>query len=583
MTTGPSRHPSNWRLWHPNQGILFQQPSYPTLDFARFSTEASAPESRHDDAPGASLPTEPAMTEPSEEEIEHFARVDAPTREEMENSTTTPAKEDSTDAPADPDPFKDARLINTKGPAAIITPPFTPLEFTMPEEQFRRARLARVGSEASFWSHKLYRGPKAPTQEKDQPERYLGVTVTYCTNPEKAEEALALLEGEKCLGLDLEWVPYAGKYTGVRKNVSLVQLASPSRVVLLHLARYPVNKDGKQFVTPTLQRILEDPTVSKIGVWIKGDCQRLEKYLGIKVRGMFELSHLFNQVTHLANGAPELVNKKLVSLARQVLEVTGLPLSKDTRVRASDWSLPLNYAQRGYSANDAYAGVQLYAMLNHKRQELDPVPDLPFHAELDRPIPLPPGMEPPISDVEKEVSSDGAAIETDGSLEDIVLEYPDDDGVVSGQGVDANAMDAEASMDAPAKPAVKEPKARKRGPVDPDDPRIVAAEALQEEFASARKASGGEPKVKHAELRAYFLWHNNEGLSLDEMHRMLRIKRSTAASYILHAVVIEELPYDKVRLKAQVLRHANPITLRNYSGILRLMENGLLSPSTSSG
>jgi hypothetical protein len=40
------------------------------------------------------------------------------------------------------------------------------------------------------------------------------------------------------------------------------------------------------------------------------------------------------------------------------------------------------------SSSDAYAAVQLYAVLNHQRQKLDPVPDIPHHAELNIPIPV---------------------------------------------------------------------------------------------------------------------------------------------------------------------------------------------------
>lgn len=548
MTAAPSKHPSNWKLWHPNHGILFQQPFYPNLDFARFSTEASAAETRHE-APGVSMSMRPATAQQSEE-TEHFARVDAPTQDETKNPTTTTAGENSRDAPADAD-LSEAGLDNVEEPI-IDVPPFTPLEFTIPEEVFRNAKAANTGSTGSFWSHDLYRGPKGTEQWGEAARR---VQVRYCKNPKTAEEALQHLLGEQCLGLDLEWVPHAHKNAGVRRNVSLVQLASPSRVVLLHLALYP--RADEQFATPTLRKILEDPAVSKTGVAIKGDCARLEKYLGIKVQGMFELSHLFNQVTHLAKGKPELVNKKMVSLARQVYETTGLPLSKDQNVRSSNWSRPLNVKQVAYSASDAYAGVQIYAMLNHKRQELDPVPDLPFHAELDRPIPLPPGLQVPILDVEKAVS-DGAETEADGKLEPTVWVFEDVGAAINHQSVDPNTTIAEDVMVSPPEPAPKQ-KAKapttklSRGPVNPTDPRIVAAETSQSQFISTRK--GGKPKAQAAKLRAYFLWYANEDLNPEGMSQMLRIQPRTVVTYILDAVIQERLPYDKFRLQAEVVGH----------------------------
>jgi exonuclease 3'-5' domain-containing protein 2 len=40
------------------------------------------------------------------------------------------------------------------------------------------------------------------------------------------------------------------------------------------------------------------------------------------------------------------------------------------------------------SSSDAYAAVQLYAVLNHERENLDDVPPVPYHAELNLPIPV---------------------------------------------------------------------------------------------------------------------------------------------------------------------------------------------------
>lgn len=40
------------------------------------------------------------------------------------------------------------------------------------------------------------------------------------------------------------------------------------------------------------------------------------------------------------------------------------------------------------SAGDAYAAIQLYHVLDEKRQELRPVPPRPHHAELKLPIPV---------------------------------------------------------------------------------------------------------------------------------------------------------------------------------------------------
>lgn len=522
---------------------------------------------------GPSLPLRPAKMSIAEAPHYEEQLESEPTQNGMR--TTAPSNsEEYTELDAAEKRLAEAELDASEEPA-IDAPPFTPLEYTISEEAFREARATPHGRAGSFWSHTLYRGPEDPEQSEEAERK---VKVHYCRNARTAEDALQYLLGEECLGLDLEWSPHARKGSGPRKNVSLVQLASPSRVLLLHIALYP---KSDQFMTPTLRKILEDPAVTKTGVWIKGDCARLETFLGVQVRGMFELSHLFNQVTHLANGTPELINKKLVALAKQVQHTTGLPLYKDNRVRASDWSRVLSLQQVEYSASDAYAGVQLYAMLNHKRQKLDPVPDLPFHAELDRPIPLPPGLEIPV--LAEPNTGDNTAVEAlveaNGNLENNVL--VDDETVRievedNAQFAVVNDTAAESEVDASAVPGFKQ-KAKTRtkdtpsatrGPIDPMDPRIIAAKTWHSELQSMQ--TDVKPKTQFAKMRAYFLWHNYEDLNPEAISRMLQIQSRTVATYILDAVIQEKLPYDRFRMKLEIVNRLDARILQwRYTSVWR--------------
>lgn len=215
-------------------------------------------------------------------------------------------------------------------------PPFTPLEFKIPSEAFRDASLAKPGTPESFWSYTLYRGP----QESEDTENK--VKVHYCKSLLTTERVCQYFLDEKVIGFDLEWAADANKAQGPRRNVSLVQIASPSRIALFHLALYP-KKDN--LVAPTLQKIMEEPNITKTGVFIKGDATRLRNFLGVESRGLFELSHLYKLVTYSSSGEVALVNKKLVSLAQQVQDVLHLPMFKGQDVRASDWSLPLKMDQ----------------------------------------------------------------------------------------------------------------------------------------------------------------------------------------------------------------------------------------------
>ncbi|KAF3770894.1 ribonuclease H-like protein [Cryphonectria parasitica EP155] len=425
--------------------------------------------------------------------------------------------------------------------------PFTPLDYKMSDEVFQAARQAAEGTDESFWSYSFYRGPNREDGVKGK------VRVHYCKNAHVAERALQYLVGEKFVGLDLEWVALASKSSGARRNVSLVQLASQSRVVLLHLAVYPA-KD--ELATPTLRKIIEDPNVTKLGVWIKGDCTRLKKYLSINARGIFELSHLFKQVKY-STSRPALVNKKLVSLATQCKEVFGLPMRKDQNVRTSDWSQPLDMGQIGYSASDAYAAIHLFAMLNHQREKLDPVPALPFHLELDKPIPLPPGVE---------MSSSEESDLDEGITDEALLEA--EDSVTSNTNTKKAATKSRATTATKAMPAPELPK----------DPKVEAAEICVAEHKEAR---GGKIRVTPAALKAYFIWHANKGLNCEDVARMLRdppLQTSTVASYILSSVQSEKLPYDNERMKTEVAGHMHDSVIRSrFFGIWKAIHYGVAS------
>ena len=144
---------------------------------------------------------------------------------------------------------------------------------------------------------------------------------------------------------------------------------------------------------------MEDPGVSKLGVAIKADCTRLRKQLGINTQGLFELSHLYKLVKFSESKDTHLINKSLVSLAKQVQEHLHLPLFKG-EVRGSDWSQSLSWEQIIYAASDPYAAVQLYYVLDAKRKRLQPTPPLPWHAELDLPIRVAEGIEIPTDEEE---------------------------------------------------------------------------------------------------------------------------------------------------------------------------------------
>ena len=183
-----------------------------------------------------------------------------------------------------------------------------------------------------YWSYNLYAGPN---NEK--------VKVHYCKNKVDTERVAQMFKDENVIGFDIEWKANAQAKDGVKKNVSLIQIASEERVALFHVARFWEHESLDSLVAPTFKAIMESPHITKVGVAIKGDCTRLRRFMGIESKGLFELSHLYKLVKY-SNGDAGCINKVLVSLATQVKEHLGLPLWKGD-ARTSDWSLDLDLKQ----------------------------------------------------------------------------------------------------------------------------------------------------------------------------------------------------------------------------------------------
>lgn len=574
------KYPPKWRLWHPNQGVVFQQPLYPVLDVARFFTEASAVE---DISAGSRGLSEEMAASRFKNIGNHSAdpsdSLDGPKISQEPLAETCPAEE-AQESATGPTKTPEAELKKEEAVAADRPsgPPFTPLDYKIPEESFNAAVKAVEGTPESFWTYDMYRRPSGDESGSEAEKK---VTVHYCKSLHTAERVCQqYFLNEKVIGFDLEWSIEGYKTASPQKNVSLIQLASQSRVALIHVALFP-NKG--QLVPPTLKRIMEDPEITKTGVWIKGDCTRLRKYLGIESLGIFELSHLFRQVKYTKNGRHDLINKRLVSLADQVKETMHLPMFKGQDVRSSDWSKALAMDQIVYSASDAYAAVHLYAMLNHQREKLDPMPPMPFHVEHNQPIPLVPGLESSSSDEAESAEEEdedmrdagyGVSTLTSEQLkalgENIQIE--------AGEG---DSDDIKAITDG-TKAAKSKPKstAAAKKPTPPKDHRIVAAETWLMEYKATR--SDGKTKAGAAALRAYFIWHANDDLSVDSIARLLRdppLQLLTVCGYILEAVKVEKLAYDRVRLRQVLDLYPPDVAQRRFPRLVRATANVSVPPS----
>lgn len=273
---------------------------------------------------------------------------------------------------------------------------------TVARQRVIRNPIPPKPSATKYWSHHLHKAPDGNP-----------IIIHYCRSLRTMEDVAQYFLDDEVIGFDMEWKASATYADGIKDNVSMIQLASEERVALFHVASF-IGTDPKQFVAPSLRKIMESPNITKVGVSIKADCTRLRKFLGVNTRGIFELSHLHRLIKY-SQSEPKLVNKRLVNLNDQVEEHFGLPLMKEAEVRCSDWTRPLNYDQVQYAANDPYACICLFKAMDGKRQAMIPMPPRPAHAELDLPIRL-------VEEAQKATVAEKAAAELDGTTDSNVDE-----------------------------------------------------------------------------------------------------------------------------------------------------------------
>ncbi|GAP84196.2 putative 3 -5 exonuclease [Rosellinia necatrix] len=540
MTVTP---PRDYRLWHPTRGISFSPgpaplasptrsphivAAGPRIGAGQYHTATSKSASTQSEEAWAATVLQQAAAPPP--------RPSPSLRPEQTGKyVSIPPNVEAVEAVEASVEAKGAEKKATGGPPPPV------LEYKMVDDMFYAAKRSPVGSPGSFWSYSQYRR----TAEDGSVDK---VKVHYCRSRHTMERVCKqYFMDEKVLGFDLEWMPDATRRDGLKRNISLIQLASPSRIALFHVALFANHED---MAGPSFKSLMENPDVIKVGVSIKGDTTRLRNFLDIHSRGLMELSNLYRLVIYSRNHQYHNINKRLVPLATQVEEFLHLPLFKGNDVRLSNWFKVLNMDQILYSASDAYAGLHLYATLEHHRKQLDPCPPSPHFAELNLAIQL----------------ADGVKVAgTDDSIE------PEDFALTTVQGPNpsnkclSNAMGVVAIEDGENASPLKSPnvpKRVKRSPRPIADPAPITVISASESPRDSRievaenrvafyRASHPEARSTFAQLRSYYLWHCYDlpPATIAQLVRSPPLKTETVVSYILYVVQAEKLPVDRDRLR----------------------------------
>lgn len=165
----------------------------------------------------------------------------------------------------------------------------------------------------------------------------------------EAEKAVRYLLSQTILGIDTETRPSFKK--GNANPVALLQVSSHEVCFLFRL-----NQLG---LSPSVQRLLEDTTVPKIGLSLRDDLNSLHKL------GEFKDGYFIDLQDHVRE-----IGIEDMSLQKLYANFFGQRISK--RERLSNWeSDVLMDKQKTYAATDAWACILLYEELKRLEQSGD--------------------------------------------------------------------------------------------------------------------------------------------------------------------------------------------------------------------
>jgi hypothetical protein len=112
----------------------------------------------------------------------------------------------------------------------------------------------------------------------------------------------------------------------------------------------------------------------------------------------------------------------------------------------------------------------------------------------------------------------------------------------------------------------------KRATPPPKDPRVVAAEKWLADYRACKPQVRAAPSA----IRAYRIWYTSADLPPQELAKILRqppLQTNTVVGYILDAIRLERVPFDRARLRDEVLALVpEDVRVWRYKSLLQLVE-----------
>ncbi|CAN4090860.1 unnamed protein product [Withania somnifera] len=162
-------------------------------------------------------------------------------------------------------------------------------------------------------------------------------------------------EGHVALGFDIEWKPTFRRGVAPGKAAVMQICADKGICYVLHIIHSGIPQ--------TLQFLLEDPTVVKVGVCIANDAYKVLQDHNVSVKALEDLSELANK---------KLDDPKKWSLASLTEKLLAKQLPKPSNIRLGNWEANvLSRDQLHYAATDAFVSWYLYQALKSLPEIVD--------------------------------------------------------------------------------------------------------------------------------------------------------------------------------------------------------------------
>ncbi|XP_004247884.1 3'-5' exonuclease isoform X2 [Solanum lycopersicum] len=162
-------------------------------------------------------------------------------------------------------------------------------------------------------------------------------------------------EGNVALGFDIEWKPTFRRGVPPGKAAVMQICGDKGNCYVLHIIHSGIPQ--------TLQSLLEDPTVVKVGVCIANDAFKVRQDHNVSVKALEDLSELANK---------KLDDPKKWSLASLTEKLLAKQLPKPSNIRLGNWEANvLSRDQLHYAATDAFVSWYLYQALQSLPEIVD--------------------------------------------------------------------------------------------------------------------------------------------------------------------------------------------------------------------